>query len=75
MNGLVKTDGLLQDEHIHCIKINIKKQTSFDMQAMFKQTSKNTNENAINKPMIAIVEETRLCMDFLILTNFCSLDA
>ena len=55
MNGLVKTDGLLQDEHIHCIKINIKKQTSFDMQAMFKQTSKNTNENAVNKPMIPFV--------------------
>ena len=42
---------------------------------MFKQTSKNVIENAVKKPMIAIVDETWLGMDFLILTTLCSLDA
>ena len=35
-----KTKELLQGKHTHCIEIDIKKQTSFYMQAMLKQTSK-----------------------------------
>ena len=50
--------GTLQDKHTYCIKIFVQKQTSFYIQAMFKQTNKNANENAVKKPMIAIVEET-----------------
>ena len=41
---------------------------------MFKQTNKGANENAIKNLEIAIVEETRLRLDFLILTTFYNLD-
>ena len=51
-------EGTLQDKHTYCIKISVQKQTSFHIQAMFKQTSKNANENAVKRPMTSIVEET-----------------
>ena len=52
-----ETNGLLQDKHIHCINIIIKKQTSSYMQTVLLKTRNITNKHGVMKPKTANAEE------------------